>query len=256
MIPKPVITAWRKRAPWPLDEQVEQDLIISRALIELFSHGEIKGKVAFRGGTALNKLVLPKPLRYSEDIDLNRLEQGSSGELIDSVRDALKNCFDKRPTTKRTAKSIKIVYSYDSIAGGKRKLKIEINVREIVPQLPLDNIHYEVDSEFFSGSAKIQTFQREEMIGTKIRALYQRSKGRDLFDLYQADSISIDWDKAVDSFKKLNIGASQKAFRANLDSKIRDKAFLEDIQVLLPANVQYDPKLAYEWFLEWILPKL
>lgn len=63
MIPLPVITAWRKHADWPQDEQVEQDLIISRALIELFNNTYIKDKVAFRGGTALHKLIFPKALR-------------------------------------------------------------------------------------------------------------------------------------------------------------------------------------------------
>ena len=35
MIPAAFITAWRRTAPWNLDAQVEQDLVISRAIIEL-----------------------------------------------------------------------------------------------------------------------------------------------------------------------------------------------------------------------------
>ncbi len=57
-------------------DQVEQDLIISACLVDLYGHIFLKDKIAFRGGTALNKLVLPKALRYSEDIDLNRLNHG------------------------------------------------------------------------------------------------------------------------------------------------------------------------------------
>ena len=38
MIPRDYITAWRAEAPWVQDFQVEQDLIISRALVEIFSH--------------------------------------------------------------------------------------------------------------------------------------------------------------------------------------------------------------------------
>ena len=37
MIPKAAITAWRKTAPWGEDWQVEQDLILSRALVDMFS---------------------------------------------------------------------------------------------------------------------------------------------------------------------------------------------------------------------------
>lgn len=70
MIPRAQITAWRSVAPWPDDAQVEQDLVLTRALIELFSRDFLRRRLAFRGGTALYKLFLDNPLRYSEDIDL------------------------------------------------------------------------------------------------------------------------------------------------------------------------------------------
>lgn len=35
MIPKDFITEWRKQAPWVLDSQVEQDLVVCRALVEM-----------------------------------------------------------------------------------------------------------------------------------------------------------------------------------------------------------------------------
>jgi len=38
MIPRDYITEWRTEAPWVQDFQVEQDLVISRALVEIFSH--------------------------------------------------------------------------------------------------------------------------------------------------------------------------------------------------------------------------
>lgn len=40
MIPRDYVTAWRARAPWVQDAQVEQDLVLSRALVEIFSHPE------------------------------------------------------------------------------------------------------------------------------------------------------------------------------------------------------------------------
>jgi predicted nucleotidyltransferase component of viral defense system len=59
MIPKPVVTSWRSVANWAQDDQVEQDLILSACLVDLYNHVFLKDKIAFRGGTALNKLVLP-----------------------------------------------------------------------------------------------------------------------------------------------------------------------------------------------------
>lgn len=62
MIPRAHIQAWRSNAPWPDERQVEQDLIISRALCDLFNAPALKGKIAFRGGTAINKLLFKQPV--------------------------------------------------------------------------------------------------------------------------------------------------------------------------------------------------
>ena len=53
---------------WPDDIQVEQDLILSRILMEIFSDPFLNKELAFRGGTALHKLFFSPPARYSEDI--------------------------------------------------------------------------------------------------------------------------------------------------------------------------------------------
>lgn len=256
MIPYPVVTAWRKHVGWVQDEQVEQDLIISRALVELFNNSYIKERVAFRGGTALHKVIFPKALRYSEDIDLNRLEEGNVKPLLVEIRKALKDSLGTKRRVVQTNNSVKLFYNYQDVAGGARNLKIEINTRETLPQKPLELIPFTVDSDFFSGQTELRVFNREEMIGTKIRALYQRNKGRDLFDLYLASNLSLDWAQVINSFKQLNLGIPQKVYKKNLDLKMQDNEFLEDIKPLLPSNVSYNPKDAYQWFLKEILPKL
>lgn len=65
MIPRAYIQGWSAKAPWPDLRQVEQDLIICRALCDLFNASALKGKIAFRGGTAIHKLVFEQPLRLS-----------------------------------------------------------------------------------------------------------------------------------------------------------------------------------------------
>ena len=89
MIPLDFITEWRKNAPWIHDEQVEQDLILSRALVEIFGGPGELGSMCFRGGTALYKLHLRSPVRYSEDIDLVQLEPGPIGPVLDAIRGVL-----------------------------------------------------------------------------------------------------------------------------------------------------------------------
>lgn len=89
MIPRLNIVAWSAKAPWAELRQIEQDLIISRALVALFSDPILKTELRFRGGTAINKLLFPEPLRYSEDIDLVRTKAERIGPMIDRIRAVL-----------------------------------------------------------------------------------------------------------------------------------------------------------------------
>jgi Nucleotidyl transferase AbiEii toxin, Type IV TA system len=89
MIPSQNIVAWSKFAPWAEPKQIEQDLITARAIVLLFSDPFLREELRFRGGTALNKLHFPKPLRYSEDIDLARTKEGASKPLWVRVHDLL-----------------------------------------------------------------------------------------------------------------------------------------------------------------------
>jgi hypothetical protein len=79
MIPMMNIIAWSNVVPWAEQRQVEQDLIISRAIVNLFADPFLREQLRFRGGTALNKLHFPAPIRYSEDIDLVRTTSGPIG---------------------------------------------------------------------------------------------------------------------------------------------------------------------------------
>ena len=51
MIPRDFITEWRAQAPWIQELQIEQDLIITRAMVKMFSQAEVGRTLAFRGGT-------------------------------------------------------------------------------------------------------------------------------------------------------------------------------------------------------------
>lgn len=89
MIPRDYITSWRAKVPWVQDFQVEQDLVISRALVEMFSKSEISTALAFRGGTALHKLHMNPPAQYSEDIDLVQVRAGAIGPTLTALRGVL-----------------------------------------------------------------------------------------------------------------------------------------------------------------------
>ena len=89
MIPQAHITAWRATAPWADDAQVEQDLVLSRAVVEIFADSDLAGALVLRGGTALNKLFIQPPSRYSQDIDLVQAKSGAIGDVLNAIRRCL-----------------------------------------------------------------------------------------------------------------------------------------------------------------------
>jgi predicted nucleotidyltransferase component of viral defense system len=186
MIPMMNIIAWSAAAPWADIRQVELDLIISRALVELFGDPTLARELRFRGGTALHKLHLPKALRYSEDIDLVRTTAGPIGPILDRIRELLEPWLG-RAAFEQSNIAPKLRFRVPAEDGsGDIRLKVEINTREIEAFDPPQAIRFSVENPWYEGSAEISTFSREELLATKMRALLQRNKGRDLLDLFQA----------------------------------------------------------------------
>src|SRR3990167_8901595 len=170
MIPKLHIDSWRTLAPWRIDTQVEQDLIISRALISIFSDPYLQAKLGFRGGTALQKLFFKPPLRYSEDIDLVQLDQEPIGNIMTKLRHILDPWLGK-PKYKQGQGRVTFLYRFESEIPPitPLKLKIEINTREHFSVLDLKMHEFSVDSLWFQGQADIHVYQIEELLGTKVR---------------------------------------------------------------------------------------
>jgi len=259
MIPLDYITAWRTHAPWPQLSQVEQDLIISRALVELYSHPLLAENLAFRGGTALFKLHLP-PARYSEDIDLVQIQTGPIGPIMDAVQEKL-NSWLGVPKRKQSEGRVTLIWRVDSEEGLPLKLKVEINSREHFSVLGFDRRQFSVESRWFSGNATILTYQLDELLGTKVRALYQRKKGRDLFDLWKAFTFTeIKPVQIVSCFLRYmeheGHRVSRAEFEKNLSEKFQDPRFLEDIRPLLVNNSGWDFQNAAEFVLSSLVARL
>ncbi len=240
MIPKMHIDSWRNFAPWRIDAQIEQDLVISRALVNIFSDPFLQAKLGFRGGTALQKLFFTTPLRYSEDIDLVQLDQEPIGNIMTRLRQSLDPWLG-RPKYKQGQGRVTFLYRFESETPPiiPLKLKIEINTREHFSVMDLKMHDYSVESLWFKGKTKIHVYQIEELLGTKLRALYQRRKGRDLFDLVtsQNSSIYLNWDHIIHCFniymEKEGRRITRAEFEENIHYKLQDPLFLNDITPLL-----------------------
>ncbi len=185
MITEADLAQWRRVVPWPTDEQVEQDLVLSRLIIEIANHPLLGQELVFRGGTCFHKLWLDRPWRYSEDLDYVRTTAGGVGEILNALRDIAETVgFDRVQTDIRRHPKVRLDSTF--VGGTRMRVKIEMNTFERSPALPTVTRPLMVDNAWFNGRADVATFTLEELIATKIRALYQRRKGRDLFDMWLA----------------------------------------------------------------------
>jgi predicted nucleotidyltransferase component of viral defense system len=244
MIPQAQIIQWQKIAPWNNSVQIEQDLILSRIIAEIFSVPVLADKLAFRGGTALHKLFIEPPARYSEDIDLVRTDTGPIKEVVDALRDCLDPWLGQPQKTERNHGLFKLIYKFnpEDLPQTKQRIKIEINTRECFSVSPYLKKEFSVQSAWFTGKALVQTYQLEELLGTKLRALYQRKKGRDLFDLWMSlKRESLDIPKIIHTFEhytqKQNIIITREIFEKNLAEKLKSQIFIDDLEPLLAPDL-------------------
>ncbi len=129
MIPRPYIARWQQHALWKEFAQVEQDLIISRVLVEIFSDEFLRENLAFRGGTALHKLYLKPAPRYSEDIDLVQIKPGPIKPIMHRLGEVVTFLEEKR-TTHIGGHGAKCLYRFTSEYEEIRmRLKLEINCK-------------------------------------------------------------------------------------------------------------------------------
>jgi predicted nucleotidyltransferase component of viral defense system len=262
LIPRANITAWRAAAPWPTDEQVEQDLVLCRALVEMFHRKLVAEGAVFRGGTALHKLFFARGRRFSEDIDLIQRDAGPIGALVDSIRVALDPWLGS-PKWKQGPGRFTLLYRFETSFApvSTRKLKVEINTREHFAVLGVDTQPLTVANPWFTGTARVPVYQLDELLATKLRALYQRRKGRDLYDLWlglgtkQASPARI-----VECFRCYlahdGTAISRAEFEANLDAKLASTPFLEDLQPLVFEGEGYEPVSAAKIVREVLIARL
>lgn len=252
LIPQAYLQAWSVQTPWPDPRQVEQDLIICRALCDLFSAPRLRNKIAFRGGTAINKLLFRRPLRYSEDIDLVQIQAEPIGETVDAIRDALSWLGQCRREHAGHSMHMAFRFTPEGDPQSTLKLKVEINTREHSSLLGIKPYPFAVDSGWYRGRVEIASFEPEELFGTKLRALLQRRKNRDLFDLGEGlKQLTLDADKLVVSFHHYLALEGKPIARAAAEQRMLEKLarnLTEDIAPLLPTGIHFNDADAVEAF--------
>jgi len=262
VIPRDYITEWRSHAPWADNAQIEQDLVICRALANIFSNPILSDALAFRGGTALYKLYLTPAARYSEDIDLVQVRAEPAGAVMDALRSVLDPWLGA-PKWKQTEGRVTFNYRFASEdpTPVPLRLKVEINTREHFAEHGFRHVPFAVASRWFSGDCNITTYDLDELLGTKLRALYQRRKGRDLFDMGTALSRGrVDPTRIVTAFRRYMVAGGHHVtgteLEHNLAAKLEDKRFLSDIPPLLAVGQSWNAAQAAALVVQRLCPLL
>jgi len=267
MIQQTHLTAWQSCAPWPKRSQIEQDLRLSRGVAAIFADSVLADHLAMRGGTVLHKAHLAPAARYSEDIDLvlvkamdtdvldQRLRRvltpvlgQPADSLIDSAWLAIRNVL-------RPSKILRTTYRFIPLGLQREEvIKVEVNLNETKSLYPLVNVELDtLDDDGETARAQARSYDINEMLGTKTRALMQREQGRDLFDLFHAWQLSeagstpyvVDGAKAMEAFvwyleqEGTHMGAVEA--NAQLDERLRKRGFQRDMDTLLrPGLAKFD----------------
>lgn len=259
MIQHAHLTAWQSHAPWPKRSQLEQDLRLTRGVAAIFSDPVLVEHLAMRGGTVLHKAHLAPAARYSEDIDLVLVKPMATDVLDQHLRRVLKPILGN-PTDSliadawlalrnvmRPSKILRTAYKFVPLGLLREEtIKVEVNLNEQASLYPLVDVELGLlNNEGELTTASVRSYDINEMLGTKTRALMQRQQGRDLFDLYHAWQQSqqggtkyiVDGARAMIAFEwyleqeGTRIGVAEA--NAALDERLRNRRFCDDMNTLL-----------------------
>lgn len=261
MIATQYLTEWASSYPWKLSEQVEQDLLISRVVVAIYSDPFLAERLAWRGGTALYKLYLKPQPRYSEDIDLVLIRPEPMGPILDHMREVLSFIPDMQAKGKRYNHVLKLRFASEAGAIPCR-VKVEVNCNEHFTELGFAKVPFKVENSWFTGACEVTAYRFEEMLGTKFNAVFGRKKTRDLFDMdYVFKNSSPDVETVLRCWRryKKELGEelpSWREFVLNVEAKLRDDEYRHGMDALLRPEVSFDPDSAWRLMRERIVDRL
>lgn len=175
------------------------------------------------------------------------------GPVVDRLRETL--AFLGDPARKQKENNFTLHYRFESEFPPVQnlRLKVETNCREHFTVLGYRQFPFQVNSSWFTGTCNITTYPLEELLGTKLRALYQRRKGRDLYDMYKALVQVPDMDteallQCYHAYMNFVVDEppTKKLYLENMEAKMQDDEFIGDIVALIRPTEKYDQISAFE----------
>lgn len=160
---------------------------LEHLLREFSRHPELGRRLALKGGTAINFVLLPEPPRLSVDLDFNYLGAIERSEMLADrprVETAMERIFhaqryhsQRRATYGATAWTLR----FTNIAGNPDTIKVEVNWLLRVPVWTPVPVRFR--SLLAGDPTDALALAREEIVAGKVVALLGRASPRDLCDV-------------------------------------------------------------------------
>lgn len=167
---------------------VVKDHYLMRLLQYVSAYGP--KELIMTGGTAINKVYLKDKARFSEDADFELKCKVGINDLVKSLSVISSKAGDFSGTETRM---LKIYYQIDFIYNGLNntdKVRLDVAFNEIAPR----------GSELFTGEISspfseekvfgLSTYSLEELLARKLYAVYRRTEGKDIYDLFYGSELA------------------------------------------------------------------
>lgn len=232
----------------------EQDFRLSHVLIDIGSDDFLGERLYLKGGTAINKLYLKETPRLSVDLDFNAV--GEKARVL-AERKAIRDRLIRLLEEQDAGYKVKYDYRYEQttvhakytpIFGGEQTLKLEISNVERFPIMQGRRMDFVLP--LTGESFEITTYQLEELSSTKIRALFDRLTGRDIYDIYQLSSFDLDL-RALRKMVLYYFFRSKKVFNPklffrNLETKFKSGKLVDDVSGFIRAGGHFSLERAID----------
>ena len=177
------------------DIMIAEKEIVLTYLLQLLSERGLLGRLAFKGGTCLRKMILGSQGRFSTDLDFTGIEEHDHEDVILDMMGAFEEPFhgikfsipddSYYESEDGVSWGVNPVYVHDWNSGGESEIKFQVSRRE-TPTLPTERVA-QIEQSYFASlpfrPTDINCLALPEILAEKIRACYQRNKARDVYDL-------------------------------------------------------------------------
>ena len=223
-----------------VDLDIAEREVVLTYVMKVLSDAGILSHLAFKGGTAIRKIFLGNQGRFSLDLDFTMVSDLGPEEFVLEIVSALlsqehhgitfairSEDYYANPDSCGTI----VTYQHEWTTTGNFSIQVSFRARPILPVLPAGLIKERYFKWLEMEPPLVPTLDLHEIIGEKIRATAQRSRIRDLYDLYQFTSLRFDRSIvrriAILKCWETNFAFDPTAFLHTLPEKKYDWADLE-----------------------------